>query len=78
MGSAKVNCKIFFLMLHQVIALSHHPVGGGLRYYTEWETQVVVEYGDVILFHAQGHGHSDFFNVVSIYQICFPKWSDII
>ena len=54
------------VLLCQVIVLSHHPVGGGLRYYTEWETQVVVEYGDVILLHAQGHSHRDQFNVVSM------------
>ena len=51
--------------LFQVIALTHHPTGG-LKYYAEWETRVLVEYGSVITLHAMGHTHDDGFKVVSI------------
>ncbi len=72
---------LFFLCLRrvsgrlvlQVIAMSHHPVGGGLSYYKQWETQLVVDYGDVILLHAQGHNHNDHFNVVSLVAFCLRK-----
>ena len=48
------------------MALTHHPTGG-LDYYEDWETNVMVQYGSVISLHVMGHSHGDSFKVVQRY-----------
>ena len=64
-------CLICKLKSYQVIALTHHPTGG-LDYYADWETNVMVQYGSVICLHVMGHNHGDSFKVVCTLILPIP------
>ena len=51
---------------HQVILLGHHPTGSdsSIDYNAYYLTDLLSQYGDIIIFYLLGHNHGDEYRLV--------------
>ena len=50
--------------IFQVIIIGHHPIGSNIRDFDEDITEIISEFGDVIILNVAGHHHLDEFRLV--------------
>ena len=51
----------------KVIILGHIPVGTSTTVdFSDWFSQLILQYADTVVLHLYGHTHRDFFTLVSI------------